>query len=104
MKALIGFKAFYFSSSVSMYMRNGPKAMCVFYFPEKKYMQISSQENWILLHLNNKGADQTACRRSLICTFVICSPESIVVKLDTNRISIFQLVSVAGMTGLSLTC
>ena len=38
----------------------------------------------------------------LISTFVICFLESIVSKLATGEISIFQLVSVAMETGLSL--
>ena len=53
--------------------------------------------------MNNKGADQPAHLHSLISTFVIRLLESIISKLATSEISIFQLVSVAEETGLSLT-
>ena len=51
---------------------------------------------------NNTGADQPAHPRSLISAFVIRLMESIICKLATGEISIFQLVSVAEETGLSL--
>ena len=51
---------------------------------------------------NNTGADQPAHAGSLISTFVIRLMESIICKLATGEISIFQLVSVAAETGLKL--
>ena len=51
---------------------------------------------------NNKGADQPAHPCSLISTFDIRIFESTISKLTTSEISIFQLVSVAEETGLSL--
>ena len=42
-----------------------------------------SQENLILLHVNNKGAYQPAHLRSLISAFVVCYLESIVAKRAT---------------------
>ena len=51
---------------------------------------------------NNTGADQPAHPHSLIRAFVICFLESIISKLATGEISIFQLVSVAEETGLNL--
>ena len=51
---------------------------------------------------NNTGADQPAHPRSLISAFVIRFCESIICKLATCEISIFQLVSVAEETGLKL--
>ena len=50
----------------------------------------------------NKGADQPAHPLSLISAFVIRLLESVISKLATSEISIFQLVSVAEGTGLSL--
>ena len=49
---------------------------------------------------NNTGADQPAHPCSLISTFVILFLESIICKLATGEISIFQLVSEE--TGLKL--
>ena len=37
------------------------------------YSWTSTRENLILLHANNKGADQPAHLCRLICTFVVCS-------------------------------
>ena len=51
---------------------------------------------------NNTGADQPAHPRSLISAFVIRLMESIICKLATGDISIFQLVCVAEETGLKL--
>ena len=56
-----------------------------------------------LLHVNNKGADQPAHLCSLISTFVVHFLGNIVVKLATNKISMFWLVAVALQAGLSLT-
>ena len=50
----------------------------------------------------NTGADQPAHLRSLISAFVIRFLESIICKLATGEISIFQMVSVAKYTGLKL--
>ena len=50
---------------------------------------------------NNKGADQPAHPRSLISAFVICFIVSIISKLASSKISIFELVSVAEETGFS---
>ena len=52
---------------------------------------------------NNTGADQPAHPRSLISVFVIRFLESIISRLATSEISIFQLVSVAEQAGLNLT-
>ena len=65
----------------------------------------SAQENLykcIRGYPNNKGADQPAHLRSLVCAFVICYLKSLVIKLASYEISILQLVSVADETGLSL--
>ena len=43
---------------------------------------VSSGENLTLLHVNTKGADQPAHPHSLISTFVIRYPESIIVKFQ----------------------
>ena len=51
---------------------------------------------------NNIGADQPAHPGSLISTFIVLFLERIICKLATEEISIFQLVSVAEETGLSL--
>ena len=51
---------------------------------------------------NNKDADQPAHPCSLISAFVIHYLKSIISKLATSESSIFQLVSVAEETGLSL--
>ena len=56
-----------------------------------------------LLYTNNKGTDQPAHLCSLISAFVIHFLESIMTPLDSPKISIFQLVSVAELAGLSLT-
>ena len=52
---------------------------------------------------NNKGSDKPALPRRLISAFVIRVLESIISKLATIEISIFELVSVAEETGLNLT-
>ena len=49
---------------------------------------------------NNTGADQPAHLRSLISAFVIRFLESIICKLATGEITIFQLVSITEETGL----
>ena len=51
---------------------------------------------------NNTGADQPAHPRSLISAFVIRFLESIICKLSTSEISIFELVSAAEQAGLNL--
>ena len=51
---------------------------------------------------NNTGADQSAHPRSQISAFVIRFLESIVRKLASGEISLFQLVSVAEEAGLNL--
>ena len=52
---------------------------------------------------NNKGADQPAHLRSLICAFVICLMEIIISRIATREVSIFLLVSIAEQAGLNLT-
>ena len=52
--------------------------------------------------VNNTGADQPAHRGSLVSTSVIRFLESIICKLATGEISIFELVSVAEETGLKI--
>ena len=58
--------------------------------PQKIYDTISawSQQNLNSLHVNNKGADQTALLRSQISTFFIHSPESISAMLPSYKIII----------------
>ena len=51
---------------------------------------------------NNKGTDQPTHRRSLIIAFVILFLKSVISYLTTSEISVFQLVSVAEETALSL--
>ena len=51
---------------------------------------------------NNNGADQPAHLRSLISTFIIRLLESSISKLATGEIPIFQLVSEAEQTDLSV--
>ena len=52
---------------------------------------------------NNKDADQPAHLHSLISAFVIHLLESIISRLATSEISIFELVLVAVKAGLNLT-
>ena len=52
--------------------------------------------------VNNKGTDQPAHPGRPISTFVIHFLESIISKLATSKISIFQLVSIAEEIFLSL--
>ena len=52
--------------------------------------------------VNNKGADQPAHPHRLISAFVIHVLESIISKLATSEIFIFELISVAEETGLNL--
>ena len=52
---------------------------------------------------NNTGANQPAHPRRLISAYVIRFLESIISKLATSIMSLFQLVSVAEETGLNLT-
>ena len=61
------------------------------------------RENLSPEFLNNKGADQPAHMRRLISPFVVHFSESIISKLTTGEILIFQLVCVAEETGFSLT-
>ena len=51
---------------------------------------------------NNTGADQPGHLRRLISAFVIRFLKRIICKLATGEISIFQLISGAGETGLKL--
>ena len=52
------------------------------------YIWASTQENLTLLHVNNKGADQSTHPHSLIRTFGICNLEYKIVKLAQGKISI----------------
>ena len=52
-------------------------------------MRVLLQENLILMHVNNKSADQAAYVCSLISTFIVHSLESIIAELDTCEISVF---------------
>ena len=58
-------------------------------------MDLITKKKLILLHANNKRADQPAHLHGLICAFIIGFLESIIAKLE--------LVSVAEQAGLSLT-
>ena len=60
-------------------------------------------ENLALFQVNKKGADQTVHPHSLISTFIVCCVESLIVTLDTCKISITYLVFVAEQTHLSRT-
>ena len=73
--------------------------------PEDRFscVKASSRENLVLLHANNKGADQPGHPHSLIIAFDIHSLESIIAKLAAFKISRFYLVSVAEQSGLSFT-
>ena len=53
---------------------------------------------------NNKGKDQPVHPRSLISTFVICFPDSIIPLLAKSKISELWLVSVTEQASLSPTC
>ena len=53
--------------------------------------------------MNNTGADQPAHPRSLISAFVIRFFESIISRLATSKISIFELVFVVEQVGLNHT-
>ena len=59
-------------------------------------------ENLLRRLANNTGAEQPVHLHSLISAFVMRCLESIICKLATVEISIFQLVSVAEETGLKL--
>ena len=67
-------------------------------------MWAPTRENLSSGFANNKGADQPAHQPRLISALVIRVLESFICKLSTGEISIFQLVSVAEETGLSLAC
>ena len=60
----------------------------------------STRENLSLGFVNNTGTDQPAHPCRLISTFVIRYLKSIIFKLATGEISIFQLVSIAEEAGL----
>ena len=68
-----------------------------------RYNMASSQETLILLHANNKCADQPTHSRILISIFVIDFLESMLVKLVLCKISIVYLFSLAKQTGLGFT-
>ena len=51
-------------------------------------------------YTNNKGADQPAHPRSLICAFVVRCLDSIIPLLSISEISSLYLVSVTAQTGL----
>ena len=53
-------------------------------------------------YARNKGADQPAHPRSLICAFVVRSLDSIISLVSRSEISRYQLASVAAQAGLSL--
>ena len=53
--------------------------------------------------MNNKAADQPGQMSSLIRAFIFCLLESIMSRLASSEISIFQLVSVAEQANLNLT-
>ena len=61
-----------------------------------------TRENLSSVFANNKGEDQPAHPHSLISAFDIRLLESKVSELATSEFSIFQLISVAKETGLSL--
>ena len=53
--------------------------------------------------MNNNSADQPVHLCRLMSAFVIPLLESIIPKLVTSKLSIFQLISLAEQTGLNLT-
>ena len=65
-------------------------------------MRALSQENLTLLHMINKGANQPTHLRSLISAFVFHLLNSMIYKLYSCKISIFELGSVAELVGLGL--
>ena len=62
-----------------------------------------SWDNLFLPYANNKGADQPALLRRLICAFVVRCLDSIIPLVSISEISSFHLTSVAAQAGLSLT-
>ena len=56
-----------------------------------------------LPNANNKGADQPAHLRSLICAFVVCCLDSIISLVSISEISSLQLASVTAQASLCLT-
>ena len=67
--------------------------------PYQYHLGFDARKTCLRVFANNKGADQG----SLISTFVIGLLKSTISKLATNELSIFQLVSVAELSGLNLT-
>ena len=66
------------------------------------FIWASTPENLSSGCANNKGADQPAHMCRLISAFVIRLSKSVISRLTTSEISIFQLVSVAEETALKL--
>ena len=58
----------------------------------------------LMSYANNKGADQPVHPRSLISAFVVRCLDSVMSLVSVIKISSLMLVSVAELTGLSLTC
>ena len=67
-----------------------------------EHIRALARENLFSGFAINKGADQPAHPRRLISAFVIRLLESIMSRLATREISIFQLVSVVERAGWSL--
>ena len=65
-----------------------------------KKIWATTRVNRILLHANNKDADQPALPRSQISAFINHSLESRITKNGSCIIALFWLVYVAGQTGL----
>ena len=63
----------------------------------------TSWENLLVSCVNYKGADQPVHPRSLISTFVVHCPDSIMPTLAKSKISRLWLAPVAEQAGLSLT-
>ena len=61
----------------------------------------TSWENLFMPYVNNKGADQPAHPHSLISTFIVCCPDSIIPLLAVVEISRLWLVSSAEKTSSS---
>ena len=68
-----------------------------------RFIYTLSPENQILLHANNKGADQTAYLCSLFSVFVIDYLGSLIAPFARGKISLLLLVSVAKQARMCLT-
>ena len=93
----------------SVFRWSCPVELCVcIQIRKKKFQQLKetniwakSWENLFMPYANNKGADQPAHPRSLISTFVVYGPDSIISLVSISKISSLYLASIAAKAGLS---